>query len=1446
MLNAIIRFSVRNKLIIGLLTLAWIIWGVIELSRLPVDALPDITSNQVQVITVTPALASPEVERVITFPIEQACSNIPGIKEFRSISRFGLSVVTLVFDDKTDVYWARQQVSERLIRIREDIPREAGIPELAPLTTGLGEIYQYVLKPRKGFEQQYDLTELRTIQDWIVRRQLLGTPGVADVSSFGGLLKQYEVAVNTERLRSMGLSITDVFNALEQNNQNSGGAYIEKGNELLFIRTEGLVGSIEDIEKIRIKTTTSGIPVYIGSVADVRLGSAVRYGAMTYGQDGEVAGAVVLMLKGDNASKVVSAVKKKIESIRKTLPKGVELVPFYDRTKIVNRAIDTVTRNLLEGALIVIFILVLFLGNFRASLIVASVIPLSMLFAVSMMNLFGVTGNLMSLGALDFGLIVDGAVIIVEAVMHRLYHRHLYKGIISGKDMDDAVITSSSRMMNAAVFGQAIILIVYLPILSLTGIEGKMFRPMAQTVIFALLGAFILSLTYVPMMTSLVMSRKARDNEGWTDRVMDRLKSGYTLLLDWIFRFPRAVMAASLALLVFAMVIASRLGGEFIPKLEEGDFAVDARLLTGSTLTATVETSLQASRILQKFPEVERIVTRIGSSEIPTDPMPVEMTDIMVTLREKDKWTSAKSYDELANMMSDSLRNIPGFTSGFQYPIQMRFNELIAGARQDVVCKIFGENLDTLAAYAARIGGLVQSIDGARDIYIETVTGLPQIVIRYRRDLMAMYGLGISDVNRAIRAAFAGESAGKVFENERRFDLVVRLSDVSRRDIEHVRGLVITGAGVQVPLAEVADIRVEQGPNQIQREDAKRRVIVGFNIRGRDVQTVVNELQQKLSIQVPLPAGYYVHYGGQFENLVEAKQRLSIAVPIALALIFIMLYFAFGSIKLGLLIFTAIPLSAIGGILSLWLRGMPFSISAGVGFIALFGVAVLNGIVLITEFNRLKKEGMDDVKQIIKEGSLLRLRPVLMTASVASFGFLPMALSHSAGAEVQRPLATVVIGGLITATLLTLVVLPLLYYWFSGERRLPSKLAMVLPLLLSASLASAQPTGRTVSLDSMISMANRQNLSLQASRKATDYWQAISSRIFELPSTQVGAEYGSINSFNRDTRFYINQPFLLPGVYGSRRALYGAQFNAGKADVRLREAALRREVRMNFYQMQDLLERLVLLQGLDSAYGKFIEAASLRYKTGESPLLERTAAETEYSRLALQRQQLMADLQILQDRNALLLRISERLLPEMDRKAGLESAGSMDTASHPLLAYWQAQQEVHDAQIRSERATRLPELSLGYSNLSIIGWQSTDGVTQKYYGSGDRFNTVSLGLGLPLFNGASKARVQAGEVNKEVARLQQAQAGEQLQSLKDQASAEYGKQAKAVAHYRTTGLKQADQIISQSLLAYRSGDMGYMEWINLMSRAVQIRLGYLDALLAMKLAGAELEYLKGN
>src|SRR5215210_6215663 len=1044
MLDKIIHFSIKNKLIIGLFTLALIIWGSYSLKKLPIDAVPDITDNQVMVITVTPSLAAQEVERLITFPVEQTMASIPNIQEIRSFSRFGLSLVTIVFKESADIYWARQQIQERLTLAAKQIPEGVGTPEMAPVTTGLGEIYQYVIHAKPGYEKKYDAMELRTIQDWIVKRQLLGTPGVAEVSGFGGYVKQYEIAVNPDKLHSMDITIDEIFTALENNNQNTGGAYINKSPNAYFIRSEGLINKIADIESIVVKVNNK-VPVLVKDVGTVQFGNSVRYGAATRNGQGEIVTGIVMMLKGANSSEVINNVKARIEQIKKTLPEGVDLEPFLDRKKLVDNAISTVTHNLIEGALIVIFILILFLGNLRAGFVVASVIPLAMLFAISMMNLFGVSGNLMSLGAIDFGLIVDGAVIIVESVLHRITRPKMQKTTVEKLDqseMDAQVKESASRMMNSAAFGQIIIFIVYLPILALVGIEGKMFGPMAQTVMFAILGAFLLSLTYVPMMSALFLSKKTVHKRNFSDKMMDFFQRTYKPLINSAIHHRGIVITVAVALLVITIFAFSRLGGEFIPQLDEGDFAVETRVLTGSSIDQIIDASTKAQKIiLQNFPEVKQVVNKIGSGEIPTDPMPIEAGDMMVILKDKKDWVSAKTREELADTMQRALSVIPGVTFGFQQPIQMRFNELITGAKQDVVIKLYGEDLDVLTEYAGKIGSNIKHVEGVEDLYVEEVTGLPQIQIQFNRDKIAQYGLNITDVNKVIKTAFAGETAGLVYEGEKRFELVVRLSKEDRKDLSDVRGLYIsTPTGEQIPLEEVATVDFKNGPNQIQRDDTKRRITVGFNVRDRDVQSIVKEIQQKLDANLKLPPGYYTTYGGQFEHLQAANKRLSIAVPVSLLLILLLLYFTFNSIKESLLIFTAIPLSAIVGVFALLIRGMPFSISAGVGFIALFGVAVLNGIVLLAEFNRLQAEGETDIYERVLKGTSVRLRPVLMTAAVASLGFLPMALSNTSGAEVQRPLATVVIGGLLSATFLTLVVLPVLYILFEKKDKKPGNM----------------------------------------------------------------------------------------------------------------------------------------------------------------------------------------------------------------------------------------------------------------------------------------------------------------------------------------------------------------------------------------------------------------------
>ncbi len=1441
MLNKIIEFSVRNKLIIGLLIIALIATGAYQTTRLPIDAVPDITNNQVQVITIAPSFGATDIERLVTFPIEQANSNISGLKEIRSFSRFGLSLVTIVFEDNIDVYWARQQVAERLQQVQNEIPKGIGNPQLGPISTGLGEIYQYVVRPKKGFEKKYDITELRTIQDWIVRRQLLGVKGVAEVSSFGGKLRQYEIAVNADKLHAYGISIKDVFASLEANNQNTGGAYIEKGPTVLYIRSEGLIGSLDDIRNISIVNRTNAAPLFIRDVADVKTGYATRYGAVCYNDEGEVAGAVVMMLKGENSSRVITNVKERIAQIQKTLPEGVVIEPFLDRTKMVDHAISTVETNLLEGALIVVFVLVLFLGNIRAGLLVASVIPLAMLFAICMMNLFGVSGNLMSLGALDFGLIIDGAVIIVEAVMHQMMHNRHFRQTngITREEMNKTVMSAAGKMMNSAVFGQVIILIVYLPVLTLQGIEGKMFKPMAQTVAFALLGAFLLSLTYIPMMSALVLKRKGDSRKNYSDRMMAAIEAFYQNLLLKVLRIPKLILSLVAVLFVIAVFMLSRLGGEFIPSLEEGDFAVDTRVLTGSNLNTTIEHTQKAAHLLKTtFPEVIKVVTKIGSGEVPTDPMPMDASDMMVILKDKKEWTSAKTFPGLAAKMSKTLEDIPGITTSFQYPVQMRFNELMTGARQDVVLKVFGENLDTLAATAAKLGKLVNTVQGADNLYVEPVTGMPQVIIQYNRPLIAQYGLTIADINNVVNTAFAGQSSGLVFEGEKRFDLVVRLDASERRRLEDVQRLLIpTAHGDQIPLSQLADVQIKDGPNQIQRENAHRRIIVGFNVKGRDVQSIVNELQQKVDKQIKLPAGYYITYGGSFENLNQAKARLMIAVPVALVLIFVLLFFAFTSIKESLLIYTAIPLSIIGGVFLLAARGMPFSISAGVGFIALFGVAVLNGIVLISEFNRFKKAGVTNLAHIVVYGTKLRLRPVLMTASVASLGFLPMALSNGAGAEVQRPLATVVIGGLLIATLLTLFVLPLLFVLFEKGITMKNKAVItVLSGLLSVGALHAQTP---VSLNDAIGIALKNNLYVKNEKLVSAYSKALVKSGTAIPKTVVTADFGQINSAYNDIRFGVSQSFAFPSVYKKQNKVFEEEYKQSLLQVSLKEYELKKAVSQTFYNIIYWKKKEALLLQADSLYSRFYEKAKLRLQKGESNVLEKAMAETQRSAIEIQLQQVRQELNAMDIRFRFLLNTETQMQPvEANQLPGLIA----DTGSHPLLQVLKQQQHIAAAQTRAERSRLLPELMMGYNNNSFKGM----GADEMYYGASKRFHSVQAGIGIPIFAQAQKARVKASQLAESIAASRFEAESVALKSRYEELFSAYENNKSIVQYYETTGLKNAEVMVATAQKQLLNGEINYLDWVMLMNQAIAVRSNYADALNMLHQAIISINYLTTN
>ncbi len=1428
MLNKIIEFSIKNKLIVGLFIIALIGYGSFQITKLPIDAVPDITDNQVQIITSTPSLGAPDVERLITFPIEQANSNIPGLKEIRSFSRFGLSLITIVFDDDVDIYWARQQVTERIQSVKSQIPDGIGEPELAPVTTGLGEIYQYVLKPKKGYEAKYSATELRTIQDWIVKRQLIDVKGVADVSSFGGKVKQYEIAVNANNLNAQHITMNDVFTALEKNNENTGGAYIEKKSTVLYIRAEGLIGNIEDIENIVVKNTTNGIPLLIKDVAEVRIGNATRYGAITYNDESEVAGAVVMMLKGDNSSRVIDEVKERIKQIRKTLPEGVELESFLDRTKMVNSAIGTVTKNLIEGALIVILVLVLFLGNFRAGFIVASVIPLALLFAIILMNIFKVSGNLMSLGALDFGLIVDGAVIIVEACMFQLHTSN--QDSVTQNEMDDLVYKTSTRMRNAAVFGELIILAVYLPIFTLEGIEGKMFIPMAQTVAFALLGAFILSLTYVPMMSALFLNKNISHQKNISDKIMEFVERIHQKVLIKVLEIPKTIVATSVGLLAIALFIFSTLGGEFIPELPEGDFAVETRVLTGSNLTTSSEAIMKSAHILlAKFPEVEKIVGKSGSGEIPTDPMPMEASDMMIILKDKSEWTSAKSWNELADKMKEALNDVAGVTYSFQYPVAMRFNELMTGAKQDVVCKLFGENLDTLSKYAKVIGNISTKVEGAEDVYVEPITGLPQLIINYKRPLIAQYGLNIQDINKVVNTALAGQSAGMVFEDEKRFNLVVRLGNEQRQNLEDVQNLLIpTPNGIQIPLNQVADVEIKESVNQIQRDDAKRRITIGFNVGKRDVQSIVKELQTKVEQQIKLPSGYYVEYGGAFENLVAAKKRLSIAVPIALLLIFILLFLAFNSVRQGLLIYSAIPLSAIGGILFLALRGMPFSISAGIGFIALFGVSVLNGIVLISEYNRLKLFGETDLIQIVLKGTKVRLRPVLMTAFVASLGFLPMALSNGAGAEVQRPLATVVIGGLLLATFLTLFVLPVLYVLFekgikikANDKTNISTLVVIGFLLLSFQTVNAQ---QKITLDKAIEIANSNNLKVKNEQLKSAYLRLLTKTAYDIPNTTIGAEFGQINSNFFDAKIGISQSIKFPAVYKKQKQLLIEESKVGEWNEALQKKDLAKQVSVVFYEMVYLKEKEKLLLKVDTVYSEFANKSTLRFNSGESNILEKTTAENHKGQIKMQLQELQNDYKTLQIQFNYLLNSDTVFIPSYDNyKIGL--AENIDTnfaGSQPYIKLIEHEININNAKIAVEKSKKLPEL---------IG-----GIYLQTFRNSARFKSNNLGtygqlgFSFPLFNTSIKHKINAftfaNQMTKNKVEIEKQVLQNQYQLLVSQ----YTKHNQSVQYYENEALKNVAVITTTANNQFNNGNINYLEWTMLINQTTEIQSNYLEAI----------------
>ncbi|MCI5092679.1 CusA/CzcA family heavy metal efflux RND transporter [Phaeodactylibacter sp.] len=1422
MFDKIIAYSIENKFVIGLLVVALIVWGVFSLRQLPIDAVPDITNNQVQVITISPTLATQEVEQFITTPVELALQNIQQLVEIRSISRFGLSVVTVVFEEDMDVYLSRQLVSEYLKEAESNIPDGLGTPEMAPISTGLGEIYQYVIRPQEGYEDKYSLTELRSIQDWIVSRQLSGIEGVVEVNTMGGFLKQYEVAVDPNLLKSVGISITDIFTALENSNENTGGAYIEKHTSTYYIRTNGIAQQLDDIGNI-VVDVRNGRPILIKDVATVQFGKAPRYGALV--RDGEEAvGGRVMMLKGANSAAVTERVKERVIQIEKSLPKGVIIEPYLVRDKLVSTAIGTVRTNLIEGGLIVIFILVLMLGNWRAGLIVASVIPLAMLFAVSMMNVFGISANLMSLGAIDFGLIVDGAVIIVESIVHRLQVGFAGQKLTQAR-MNEEVKKASIKIRSSAAFGEIIILMVYIPILALVGIEGKMFKPMAQTVMLAIGGALILSLTYVPMMSALFLNKKISDKRTIADRIIDFFQRLYTPVLNLALRLKTVFVLATVALFVISFVVFSRMGGEFIPTLDEGDLAMQQILPPGTSLSQSIEMSKIIQRkLLKDFPEIKDVVVNIGAAEIPTDPMPVEIGDYTLVMKPKSEWTSADNRQEMFEKIEQSLSVIPGVGYEFSQPIQLRFNELMTGSKADIAIKLYGQDLELLYSKAKEAEAVITQLGGVGTVNVEQTIGMPQIIINFKYDKMAQYGLQVKEVNQVVRAAFAGESAGIIYEGEKRFDLVVRMDEKYRNGIEDVRNLYITlDNGTQVPLTAVADVELIDAPMQISRENTNRRIVIGVNVGDTDVETLVGNIQTELDAKVELPAGYYFTYGGQFENLKAANARLAIAVPLALALIFILLFFTFGSVSQAALIFTAIPLSAIGGIWALELRGMPFSISAGIGFIALFGVAVLNGIVLIGYFNQLKKEGVTNIRERIIKGTSVRLRPVLLTASVASLGFLPMALSNSGGAEVQRPLATVVIGGLITATFLTLVVLPILYSWLAqwqerkgGNSISPNTALILLPMLFFSLSAEAQQ--RPITMNEAVEMAVKNHPSIRAADLQIQQGQSLENLPYSLGDTEISYQGDGLFRKNGQqvNQIGIVQNIPNPASIKAQNSWQNEQVTQSVLQKQLTEKELRLQVQQIYLDLQQRKELRKLYESLVQTYQQYAQIAKVRTDVGAANRMELLTIQSSLNEYSLLVNQVKLEIANLEKQLAGLLNTNEAIT-STDSLVLIPFAIT-DSINSFRVQLANQQIQIEQAYTDVLQARLKPDFNLGYAAQNYLedGW----------------LHGLQAGVQIPLFNKSTKQRITAQRIQVDVAQANLEAV--RLRTKQELLSVENTIQlyAAGVDYYREQLEIINPEMERMSELNYQAGEISYLELLNTLNLLSKNNKQYWEQVLA--------------
>ena len=1436
MFNAILRFSVKKKLFVGLTTLFLLIGGIYSMLTLPIDAVPDITNNQVQIVTVSPTLAPQEVEQLITMPVEIAMSNIMNVTEIRSVSRFGLSVVTVVFKENVPTLDARQLVNEQIQTVSGEIPSELGAPELMPITTGLGEIYQYVLKVAPGYEDKYDAMELRTIQDWIVKRQLSGIPGIVEINSFGGYLKQYEVAVDPDVLFSLNITIGEVFEALNKNNQNTGGSYIEKVNRAYYIRSEGMINRIKDIEQI-VVANRNGIPIHISDIGAVRFGAPKRFGAMTMDGEGECVGGIAMMLKGANANVVTGELEKRVEKIQKILPEGVSIEPYLNRSALVNRNISTVIHNLIEGAIIVFIVLIIFLGNVRAGLIVASVIPLAMLFAFIMMRLFNVSANLMSLGAIDFGIVVDGSIVILEGILAHLYGRQFRGRTLSAEEMDTEVEKGASGVVRSATFAVFIILIVFFPLLTLTGIEGKYFTPMAKTLVFCIIGALLLSLTYVPMMASLFLKHHIVTKSTFADRFFERLNELYSKALHVCLKFKWGTVAAAFAALAFSLFLFTRLGAEFIPTLDEGDFAMQMTLPAGSSLSESIAVSDEAEKVLkEKFPEIKHVVAKIGTAEVPTDPMAVEDADVMIIMKPFKEWTSASSRAEMVEKMKEALEPLSERAEfNFSQPIQLRFNELMTGAKADIAVKLYGEDTHELYEKAKEAAKYVEQVPGASDVIVEQTMGLPQLVVKYNRGKIARYGINIEELNTIIRTAYAGEASGVVFENERRFDLVVRLDQEKVADLNLDKLFVRSGEGIQIPVSEVATIDLVNGPLQINRDATKRRIVIGVNVRGADIQQVVQEIQKTLDRNIKLKPGYYFDYGGQFENLQNAINTLLIVVPVALMLILLLLFFAFKNVTYTLVVFSTVPLSLIGGILALWLRGLPFSISAGVGFIALFGVAVLNGILMINHFNDIHKQTMYPLStnRVIARGTPHLLRPVFLTGLVASLGFVPMAVATSAGAEVQRPLATVVIGGLIVSTVLTLLVIPVFYkivgsaaVWkraYSGKKFFFLLLLALLPIPMKAQ--------QVVTLEQAIELAKQNHPRLKTAAAAVRQAKAGRGEVLELAPTEFGYSWGQLNGeIKKDKQWEVNQNLgsLLTPFY--KNVLVNRQIATGTFYHRIVEKEVVAEVKRAWAYYLYAYNLRSLYNDQKQWAEELQRIGELRYQQGEITLLEKNMAATMAADLKNRLFQSQEEEKLALARLNWACYAGQPIVPADTALVQFPADIETPTYSEAHLKYFQSQAGEAKAQLNVERSRFFPELSLGYVRQDILPLKG--------------LNSWMVGVSFPIYFLPRHSKVKQAKATAFIARTEAEANTRNLYNKVSEAIANLRRQSESLHYYTSSALKEADELMKVAALQLRHSETDITEFIQAVNVARDIRRGYIETVYQYNIAALDYELFK--